>query len=467
MTEKIHFVGIGGAGMSGLARIYLRKGYRVSGSDIKESKMTALLRREGAEIFIGHYQDNINGAGMVVVSSAILGSNPELSIAEKRGIPVLARAELLAQLSEGKTTIAISGTHGKTTTTSMAATVLSDCGYDPTFIIGGELNDIGSNARFGNGDFLVAEADESDGSLLYLHPQYNIITNVEADHLDYYGTYENVLRIFTQFLSQRDPQGENFVCGDDDNLKKVAVESGLSYVAYGLSPDNLVHARNVRLGRMSSFFEAYKNQTKLGNITLQVPGAHNVRNALGVIALAERLEIDMSDTAKSLAEFTGVQRRFQIIGRSNGIDVVDDYAHHPTEVEATIKAAHDGSWNRIITVFQPHRYSRTQYFYSDFGRCFNNSDIVVITDVYGAGEKPIPGVSSKLIVDSVLESKSKAEVIYLPHKSDIKPYLLSHARPGDLVLLMGAGDIGGLGPDLCSELEAFEQEENKAIDSCQ
>lgn len=438
--------------MSGLARIFLKKGYKVSGSDIKESRMTLFLREEGADICIGHDAANVNGADMVVVSSAILGSNPELKAAEAKGIPILPRAEMLARLTEGKTTITVAGTHGKTTTTSMIAKVLSESGLDPTFIIGGELNDIGSNAIYGEGEYLVAEADESDGSLLYLHPQYAVVTNIEADHLDYFGTYENVLKIFRQFLAQRDESGESFICGDDENLKKLARETGRSSVTFGLAPDNKIHARNVRLKRLSSFFEVYDGNVKLGNVTLNVPGEHNVRNALGTFAVAKHIGLEPGRIVESLEKFPGVQRRFQVIGRINQIDIVDDYAHHPTEVAATLKAASDGAWDRVIAVFQPHRFSRTKYFHHQFGAAFAYADEVVITEVYGAGEKPIPGISGKLIVDATLEASEAKKVVYLPHKSDIKPYLAANTRPGDLVIFMGAGDIGAIGSELCLEL---------------
>lgn len=447
--------------MSGLARISLAMGYAVSGSDIKESRMTTLLRREGAQIHIGHDAEHIQGATMVVVSSAILGSNPEVVKAEELGIPVLPRAELLARLAEGRKAIAVAGTHGKTTTTSMIAKILMDAGLDPTYVIGGELNDIGSNARFGAGEYLVAEADESDGSLLYLHPMYMVITNVEADHLDYYGTFDNVLKVFDQFMKQRSLEGESFICGEDDKLCRIARESGMSYVSYGIFPGNRVTAQHVRLGSMTSLFDVCIDGEKKGTVTLRIPGEHNVRNAIAAFAVADHIGVTADKIIKSLAGFSGVQRRFQQIGVAKGAEVVDDYAHHPTEVMNTLKAARNGTWRRIIAVFQPHRFSRTHYFHEEFGRAFTYADIAVITEVYGAGETPIPGVSAKLIVESVLQNDPARKVVYLPHKSEIKDYLNSEMRDGDLVLMMGAGDIGALGFELVAE----QDEDLKAVNS--
>lgn len=446
-VKRYHFIGIGGAGMSGIARVLIAMGQQVSGSDLKESRNTMRLCELGAEIFIGHSSQSVNGAEIVVVSSAIPDSNCELRAAQERNVPVLVRAEMLAQLARGKLAIAVAGTHGKTTTTSMISLLLEQNNLDPTFLIGGELNDIGSNAKYGRGKYFVAEADESDGSFLFLEPKIVVITNIEADHLDYYGSYDRIEETFRRFTRRLSEDGLAIVCGDFDNIKKVVTDAGRRYTTYGTSRDSDLTAEDINLTSFGSSFTVSGKGRKLGKVVLRVPGMHNVYNALAAVSLGLHLEISFGNIAAALERFGGVQRRFQLMGSCDGITLIDDYAHHPTEVRVTLEAARVGDWNRIIGVFQPHRYSRTKYLHREFAHAFDNADVIVLTDIYGAGEEPVPGVTGKLLVDAVLQGNSHKQVVYLPKKSDIRDFLLTSAKPGDLILTMGAGDIWTAGEE--------------------
>lgn len=452
-SNSVHFIGIGGAGMSGIAKVLLEMGHSVSGSDIKSSRYTRSLESLGAKVTIGHQEKNINNNDVVVISSAISEGNVELKRAKKLGIRVMARAEMLAQIARQKTTVAVAGTHGKTTTTSMISFILEKSGYDPTYLIGGELNDIGSNARFGSGKYCVIEADESDGSLLRISPQMMVVTNIDADHLDFYGSMEAVEKIFADWLEKLPKDGKAFVMGDNTNIKKLIKPGHGSFVTYGLEPENDYFAKDISFQDFGSRFQLYSSKTGLiGELTLNVPGTHNILNSLAATAFCLDIGVDLSSIAKALARFTGVKRRFQLIDKLNEIAVVDDYAHHPTEIKATLKAARQGGPGRVICVFQPHRYSRTKFLFREFGPAFADADVTVMTDIYGAGEEPIPGVTSKLLVDSILESNPKKTVAYLPHKMDVGNFLLSHIRVGDLVLTMGAGDIWTVGIELIDHL---------------
>lgn len=452
-SQKYHFIGIGGAGMSGIARVLLDMGHEISGSDLKESRNTIQLRKYGVEIMIGHNPRNVDSADVVVVSSAIPGSNCEINSARERAIPVLARAEMLAKLADGKIAIAIAGTHGKTTTTSMVSLLLEHCKLDPTFLIGGELNDIGSNAKYGKGEHFVAETDESDGSLLFLKPHIIILTNVEADHLDYYGDFRRIEETFKRFTQQMSPDGLGIICGDHANVMKIVRGTNRQFKTYGLSKECDFSATDISLSNFGSCFKVLYSQKELGEVKLRIPGLHNIYNALAAVGLGVSLGISFNDIASALEKFGGVRRRFQLMGSCDDITLVDDYAHHPTEIRVTLEAAKVGGWKRVICVFQPHRYTRTKFLYNEFGFAFDNADVVVLTDVYGAGEDPLPGVTGKLLVDSILEKDSHKQIVYLPKKSDIKSFLLKFAKSGDLVLIMGAGDIWTVGEELLNELE--------------
>lgn len=454
--KTVHFIGIGGAGMSGIARVLVEMGYEITGSDLKESHYTKSLRGLGARVSIGHRPENVGKAELVVVSSAIPSDNSELKEAKKRKIPVYRRAEMIAHLGEGKKIIAVAGTHGKTTTTSMVSVVLERGGLEPTFLIGGELNDIGSNARFGEGDYLVVEADESDGSLLFLNPAAVVITNVEADHLDYFHDFAQIEEVFGQFLNQVHPDGFIIVCGDHSNLRKILSSLPRDSFTYGFENNCDFQARNIKLRKDGSSFEFFYRGKKIGRIELKIIGIHNVYNALAATSLAFLLGVDIKRISQALIDFRGVKRRFEQKGFWNGVCLADDYAHHPTEIKATLEAAQHGGWQRVICVFQPHRYTRTQALSDEFGRCFDLADIVVLTDIYAAGEEPIPGVTGKLILEAVLNRAPRKQLVYLSKFSEIKDWLIKNVRSGDLVLTMGAGDIWMVGEEFTSYMNANE-----------
>lgn len=439
--------------MSAIAKVLLEVGTPVSGSDIKESANIARLREQGAHIVIGHHPRNIAGASTIVVSSAIAKANPEVAAAQEQGIEVLVRAQMLAKLGEGKTMIAVAGTHGKTTTTSMIALVLERTGRRPTFLIGGELNDIGTNAQYGEGELFVAEADESDGSFLHLSPKIAVVTNVEADHLDHYASFAEIEATFEQFLGRLPADGRAIVCGDSPTLRSLAERVGVPTLTYGFDESNDFVATSLTSSDVGNTFEVSEKGRPIGTVSLQVPGRHNVENALATLAVCRSLGIEVSEIARVLSEFSGVKRRFQRIGTCGAVTVVDDYAHHPTEVQATLAAARTGPWRRVVCVFQPHRFSRTRLLGTDFGLAFDDADFVVLTDVYGAGEEPEPGVSGKLLVDAILHRSPYSQVAYIPKRAEIAAFLRGSVRQGDLVITMGAGDVWTVGPELLDAIE--------------
>lgn len=451
--KKWHFVGIGGAGMSAIARILAERGFEVQGSDLKESRFTRQLAEIGVKVFIGHRADNIIGSEIVVFSSAITPDNVELVEAREKGLPILSRAEALSFLTYKKKTIAIAGTHGKTTTTSMVARVLEVAELEPTYIVGGELNEAGTNARAGNGDFLVVEADESDGTFLRISTFISVVTNVEADHLDYFGDYNSVQDGFLRFIKNTSPDGLVVVSGDHSLTRELAEKSGRDCVFYGLGENNLVRAENVRLDCLNSSYDLVFKGKKLGPVALKVPGLHNLQNSLAAVAVGLFLGLDFEDIKAALGSFSGVKRRFEFKGEINGVTIVDDYAHHPSEVEATLKAASLQKFNRIVCVFQPHRFSRTSFLYRDFARSFGLADFVILTDVYPAGEKPLPGVTGKLILEALLEESPGSQVAYTPSLIKARQLLCQIVKPGDLVLTVGAGDVTLLSEDLIRALE--------------
>jgi len=456
IPERVHFVGIGGAGMSGLAKILLELGHTVSGSDLVGSQVTGRLEQQGAVCHTGHLARNVGDARLVVVSSAIKKDNPELVRAEETGIPVIHRGDLLALLMKRQLGIAVAGAHGKTTTTSMLALVLENNGLDPTIVVGGELNDIGGNAKLGRGKFLVAEADESDGSFLKLDPAAVIITNVEDDHLDYYGTVEKIQEAFSTFIGKVPSNGLAVLCLDDPGVKQIAADYGGPRVFYGIREQGADYTlRNLQLNGMVSRGEVYFKNECLGLLELTVPGVHNMSNALGVVAAARWAGLEFSAIARSLKTFTGAGRRFQLMGEVRGIRVVDDYAHHPSEIKATLKAARQVVKGRVISVFQPHRYTRTSLLWERFGTAFSNADVIILCDIYSAGEQPIEGVSARLIAEAI-ENNENRQVTFLPTREEIVDYLVQFARPGDLILTIGAGNIWTAGVDLVNRLQAAE-----------
>ena len=436
--------------MSGIAEVLKSRGHDVSGSDLKESAYTRRLGEAGVTVYIGHDTGQVGDAEQVVISTAIPKTNPELLEARRRSIPVLPRAAALASILDGSRSVAVAGTHGKTTTTSMTAHVLKSLGENPTALVGGELNDIGSNVAFGRPDLVIAEADESDRSFLYLRPQVAVVTNVEFDHPDFYSSLEDVIQTFSAFLTELPPDGHLVTCADDPVCLQLSSEAPCPSTTYGISGGDL---RAEVLGPKS--YRLFEDGEERGVVELGVYGRHNVLNSLAAAATARWFGHDALRAARTLADFGGVRRRFQLKGERAEVRVVDDYAHHPTELAATLEAARstvgDG---RVIAVFQPHRYSRTRALYREFGGSFGAADAVVVTEVYGSGEIPQPGVNGKLIVDSICETPNHPEVFYLPQQDAIPRVLRDVSEPGDLVLTLGAGDISQVGEELLELLEA-------------
>jgi UDP-N-acetylmuramate--alanine ligase len=442
--RSVHFIGIGGAGMSGIAQVLHRRGFRVTGSDLKPSRYVSLLEREGVPVAIGHKASNLDSPDVVVISSAIPAHNVELQEARRQGLPIVKRAQALAWLVSAGRGIAVCGTHGKTTTTSMIARVLVEGGYDPTFLVGGELNDMGSNARHGDGEFVVCEADESDGSLLCLHPEVAVVTNIELDHHSHYLHLEDMQEVFRAFVRNLPRDGLLVACAEDSRVKNLVDEAPCRALTYAVCPGADYVARLSTTGRGNGFQVWHEGEVS-PEIVLQVPGRHNVLNATACFAVLKELGVPTQVIVSGLESFTGAVRRFQLKGRRDGVTVVDDYAHHPTEIKATLAAAREGGWSRVIAVFQPHLYSRTEFLQHEFAEALLEADLVVVTDVYGAREEPKPGVSGKLIVDGMLRVKKNKPVVYLPRLGAIVDYLRTITGPGDLVLTLGAGDVHRVG----------------------
>jgi UDP-N-acetylmuramate--alanine ligase len=452
--QQIHFVGIGGSGMSGIAEILLNLGYRVTGSDQKRGEAVERLERLGAKVFIGHEAGHVEGAHVVVFSSAVSRDNIEVQVARQRQIPTIPRAEMLAELMRLKYGIAVAGTHGKTTTTSLIGAVLAEGRYDPTIVVGGRVTSLDSNARLGQGEYLVAEADESDGSFLKLQPTIAVVTTVDAEHLDHYGTLEAVRDAFVEFVNKVPFYGAAVLCLDQPNIQMLMPRIEKRIVTYGLASGADLVARRLHLSGMTSRFEVYQRGSLLGECTLQIPGCHNVLNALAAVGVGLDLDIPFVTIQKALAGFAGVQRRFQVRGRARGVTVVDDYGHHPAEIRATLAAAKAGFDCRVVAVFQPHRYSRTHHLRQEFLTAFNQADVLVVMDVYAAGEAPLPGVTGDGLADGI-RAHGHRNVTYLGgDRARIVEHLADIVRTGDLVLTLGAGDVGQLGPELLKRLEA-------------
>jgi UDP-N-acetylmuramate--alanine ligase len=423
--------------MSGIARLLLARGIAVSGSDLKDSRTLPALRDAGAVVFVGHSPAHVSEPDAVVLSAAIPAGNPEVREAQKRGIPVLTRAQVLAALMRGKRTVAVAGTHGKTTTTSMVTMMCARLGLEPSFVIGGDVNEIGSGAGHGSGDVFVAEADESDGSFLLYHPELGVITNVEQDHVDFYRTRRDVEAAFAAFAGQ---SRSVIACWDDPGVRQALSGSMGNVLRYGVGPDADMVVMGEEL-RWNGSTAKVRFEGQEVSLLLSVPGPHNLLNAAAALGVAVRLGLPLADAAEALRSFSGVRRRFECRGVAGGATFIDDYAHHPSEVAATLGAARIDGQARVVAVFQPHRYTRTQAMWRSLGESLRTADVVVITDVYGAGERPIPGVTGKLLVEALTEVAPGKRVVYLPRRSEVAPFLVREVREGDLVLTLGAGDI--------------------------
>ena len=460
--RRVHFVGIAGAGMSGIAEVLVNQEFEVSGSDIAENRTTKHLRGLGVTVFRGHDACQVEGADVLVMSSAVSGDNPEVQAARELRIPVVPRAEMLAELMRFRRGIAVAGTHGKTTTTSLTTSLLAEAGMDPTFVIGGLLNAWGSNARLGTGKYLVAEADESDGSFLLLQPVVALVTNIDRDHLESYdNSFDNLKKAFLEFLHHLPFYGAAVLCLDDENVAEMIPSVTRAVVTYGISEAADIRGSDIRQeGRMMHFMVHLPNEPQALAVSLNLPGEHNVRNALGAIAVAWELGMDIQAVTGSLAEFKGVGRRFAEVGcfdlAGREVMVVEDYGHHPSELSATISAARNG-WpdRRIVTVFQPHRFSRTSDLFDEFSQVLADSDALVLTDIYPAGENPIDGVDSGALCQSI-RARGRVNPVLISNISDLRMELPSMLESGDLVLLLGAGSIGQVAQEIREQ--GFKQE---------
>ena len=450
--QKIHFVGIGGIGMSGIAEVLINLGYQVSGSDLKESDITRRLASLGGTIAYGHRTENLAEVDVVVTSTAVNRNNPEVLEAHLRKIPVIPRAEMLAELMRMKYGVAIAGTHGKTTTTSMVATVLSHGGIDPTVVIGGRLDSIGSNAKLGQGEFLVAEADESDGSFLKLSPTIAVVTNVDADHLDYYRDLDEIRATFIDFINKVPFYGLVVLCLDDQNLQGMIPEVKKRLVTYGLTSQADFQASDIEHHADRTGFLVHYRGAALGRLNIRMPGRHNVLNALAAVAVGMELDMPFAAIAEGFQDFGGVQRRFQVKGEVQEIMVVDDYGHHPAEIKATLAAARSGWSRRVVAVFQPHRYSRTEALFDDFTTAFYQADHLVVMDIYAAGEDPRPGVSAENLANGISVHGHKS-CCYTGTAEATIEHLQAILQPGDIVITLGAGNVWQVGEELLQLLD--------------
>lgn len=451
--KNIHFIGIGGAGMSPIAHVLLKRGYQVSGSDLNAGRIGAKLAQEGALVYMGHAACQVDDADAVVISSAIHPNNPELLAAQKRHLPVLHRSDVLAEILNQADGVAVAGAHGKTTTSAMISCIAAESGIDPTIIIGGEVTSLGGNARNGAGAYVVAEADESDGSFLKFYPKYAVVTNIENDHMDHYGSEENIYLAFKQFLANVKAGGTAVLCMDSPKLRQLAQETETNVISYGLANEEARYqARNIDYSVNGTSYDLYVDNVLLSKVELIVPGQHNVLNSLGAIAAAQAMQIPLEQILPALKKFSGARRRFETKGRVDGVWVVDDYAHHPTEIGVTLKAARQTQPKRLICAFQPHRYTRTKLLFKEFCQCFRDCDQLVLTDIYSAGEVPLEGISSAMLAEAVTEATGQ-KVTYIPALPKVEEYLFSIAEPGDLIMTVGAGDIFKVGEELVTELE--------------
>jgi UDP-N-acetylmuramate--alanine ligase len=458
-VRHVHFVGVGGIGMSGLAEILRTLEFDVSGSDLRPNDITRRLETLGVQTHVGHRADNVAGADVVVYSSAVKPDNPEIVRARELEIPIIPRAEMLAELMRVKYCVTIAGSHGKTTTTSLVATVLRAAGLDPTVVVGGQVNALGSNARLGAGDLFVAEADESDGSFLRLTPTIGVVTNIDPEHLDHYGTHDKLKDAFVEFINRIPFYGLAVLCVDHPHVQELLPRVTRRYVTYGMSRQADYRADHLRFEGLVTRFSAYRRNEPLGELTVRMPGAHNVLNSLAVAAVADELAIPLDVTTEAIGSFHGVQRRFTVVGqprisrdgKSGDVLVIDDYGHHPAEIEATLAAAQNGFDRRVVVAFQPHRYTRTHALFDEFTRAFNRADVLLVTEVYAAGEAPIEGATGRALA-SAIHDHGHHQVRYVPDKKQIAGELHELVRPGDLVILLGAGDINASARELCAAL---------------
>ncbi len=456
--QRVHFVGVGGIGMSGIAEVLLNLGYKVSGSDLRQSPVTARLASLGASIREGHRAENVVGAEVVIVSSAVGRDNPEVMAAHEQHIPVIQRAEMLAELMRLKYGIAVAGMHGKTTTTSIVAAVLAGGGLDPTVVVGGRVNAMGSNARLGKSQYLVAEADESDRSFLRLSPILAVVTNIDREHMDCYRDMEDVEQTFLRFMNSVPFYGMVVACNDNDDLRRLLAGVERRTVTYGTREDSDFRISGLQCGAakgetaLSRFQVSYRS-SHLGEFELRVPGAHNVANATAAIAVGIGLDIPVQQIREALANFNGVDRRFQVIGEADGVTVIDDYGHHPTEIRATLAAARQCGFANVHVIFQPHRYTRTQLLLDEFATAFRDADSVLVLDIYSASERPIPGVTGELLSGRITEAGGQ-EALYVSSFAEAAELASRAANPGDMILTLGAGSVSQLGPQVLEQLQS-------------
>ncbi len=451
--KNVHFIGIGGSGMSAIAHVLLKRGYNVSGSDLNCGHISAQLAENGAMIYMGHDACQVDDAEVVVISTAIHEDNPELLEARRKKLLVLHRSDVLADILNKAEGIAVAGAHGKTTTSAMISCIAVEGGVDPTVIIGGEVSSLGGNARNGRGSFVIAEADESDGSFLKFKANLVVVTNIENDHMDYYETEENIYLAFKQFLSNLKPNGKAILCIDNSKVRCLAREIEKDVITYGMDDSDADYtARDIRYSIDGTTYKLYHNNEFVADIRIIVPGRHNVLNSAGAFAAAREMGISIEDILRALSKFTGAKRRFETKGKSHGVWVVDDYAHHPTEIKATLKAARQVKPERLLCVFQPHRYTRTKLLFEEFCHCFTDCDELIITDIYPAGEKPLPGVSSAVLAESIKKLTGQ-KVEYIPQLHRVEEYLEKVVLNGDLIVTIGAGNVFKVGEELIKELE--------------
>ncbi|MFA5287017.1 MAG: UDP-N-acetylmuramate--L-alanine ligase [Candidatus Omnitrophota bacterium] len=453
MQRHYHLVGIGGIGMSGIAQLLLRFNYKVTGSDLKESKNTKKLRSLGVEIFLGHNSENIKGADTVVYSSAIKGDNPEIEETKRLKIPLIMRAQALAELMVDKSVITVSGSHGKTTVTSLVSYLLLEAGLSPTVAIGGILKNIDTNACVGSGKFFVAEADESDGSFLFYKPKFSIITNIDHEHLDYYENFEQEIEAFRKFLNSTSKNGCVFYCSDDLNLKEIIKGYQDKFISFGLNPGADVYPKNIVLEGLRSNFDCFFKEKFVARFSLALGGEHNISNALGVIALSLELGIGLKFIKNALAGYKGALRRLEEKFKDRDYTIIDDYAHHPTEIKATLRAISNLKAKRVVAIFQPHRFTRTQLLFDEFVRSFDHANCLIITDIYSAGEQPILDVNSANLCRKIKEYAPDKEVYFVP-KEEIVSKVRKLASPGDLIITLGAGDIARISDELAEKFKS-------------
>ena len=467
--EIVHFVGIGGVGMSGIAEVLKNLGYEVRGSDLKESETTKRLRGIGINVTIGHSAENVRDTHVVVISSAVSSDNPEVIAAREQSIPVIPRAEMLAELARLKYSVLVAGAHGKTTTTSLIASVLAYGELDPTVVIGGKLKGIGSNAKLGQGEFLVAEADESDGSFLKLSPTVAVVTNIDREHLDFFKDINELKNAFLSFINKVPFYGLSVLCADDKHIKELLPKVQRRFITYGLDERLDLVAKNIEIEGFRSKFEVVLRGVSFGFFVIPLPGVHNVYNALATIGSAQELGLSMDGVREALKKFTGVQRRFEFKGEVSGIKIFDDYGHHPTEIMATIKAAKEAithnagrrnKTGRLVVLFQPHRYTRTRDLLGDFFSAFTYADKIVLMDIYPAGEKPLEGINSELIFKGIKDTGK--DIVHIKDRTEIPDYLYNELKKGDTLLTMGAGDVWKTGEEFLEIWKSKSREDEKA-----